>query len=63
VLNDQGRKVEPDREIIAVIAYLKKLGTYGETGLPLPATPAGPEAPAFQPTLPDAHRRNVSANP
>lgn len=63
VLNDQGRKVEPDREIIAMIAYLKKLGTYEETGLPLPATPAGPEAPAFQPTLPDAHRRNVSANP
>jgi len=46
-----------------MIAYLKKLGTYEETGLPLPATPAGPEAPAFQPTLPDAHRRNVSANP
>ena len=62
VLLDQGRKVEPDREIIAMIAYLKKLGTYQEVGNPeLPAVDPI-DRPLLEPALPDSNRHPISKN-
>ena len=63
VLNDQGRKVEPDREIIAMIAYLKKLGTYDDTETSEPPVPASIDRPLLEPALPDSNRHPLSGNP
>jgi cytochrome c oxidase cbb3-type subunit I/II len=63
VLHDQGRTVEPDREIIAIIAYLKKLGTYEEAGGPVPEPLPAIDRPLLKPSLPDANRHPLSVNP
>jgi cytochrome c oxidase cbb3-type subunit I/II len=54
VLKGQQTWVEPDREIIALVAYLKKLGTWApvkEEEQELPTVP-----PMFTPGVPDGHR-------
>ncbi len=50
-LADEGVAVTPDRQIVAVIAYLQKLGVYEEvepkperTGVPFPLKPGNPDA-------------------
>jgi cytochrome c oxidase cbb3-type subunit I/II len=60
VLKGQNTWVEPDREIIALVAYLKKLGTWeavkgGETGPP-------EVPPVFIPGNPDEHRDTITNN-
>ena len=48
----EGAYVAPEKQIIAVIAYLQKLGTFeelDEAGRPVPL-------PEMRPGVPDAHR-------
>ena len=51
-LKKEGAYVAPEKQIIAVIAYLQKLGTFEEldaSGAPVPL-------PEMKPGVPDAHR-------
>ena len=63
VLHTQGRSIPPDREVVALIAYLTKLGAYQEVGLPSPPPPSPLRQPSLQPDLPDTHRPTLGANP
>jgi cytochrome c oxidase cbb3-type subunit I/II len=58
ILKGQQTWVEPDREIIALIAYLKKLGTWQEV-----KPDAAPESPfrGLVPGNPDQHRPKTTA--
>ena len=53
VLKGQGQLVEADRQIIALVAYLKALGSWEEK---LPATDKSGERPSLTPGNPDNHR-------
>jgi len=53
VLKGQGQLVEPDRQIIALVAYLKALGSWEEK---LPATDKSGDRPSLTPGNPDNHR-------
>ena len=66
ILKGQQTWVDPDREIIALIAYLKKLGTWHEVK-PATAPETGPgrgEPPGLQFDNPDNYRRvSATQNP
>ena len=58
VLKGQQTWVEPDSDIVPLVAYLKKLGTWKEVKAQDPAQPPMPEAPhgGFLPGDPDSFR-------
>jgi cytochrome c oxidase cbb3-type subunit I/II len=59
VLKGQQTWVEPDREIIALVAYLKKLGTWD----PVKEKEASPgNKPLLTPGNPDDHRKDITTN-
>ena len=60
ILEGQGQNVEADREIIALVAYLKKLGTWQEVKPAEGTAPA--EKPGFVPGNPDEFRRATTAS-
>ena len=60
-LQASGVEVRPDSEMVAVIAYLQKLGAYDEVKTK-PAAPSGVPVPG-KPGIPDNLRSQAAANP
>ncbi len=61
-LKAQGKVAAPDTQIVALIAYLQKLGKYDTPEVEQKLSPQGVPFP-LQPALPDSHRKTVSQNP
>ncbi len=61
-LKAQGKVAAPDTQIVALIAYLQKLGKFDTPEVERKLTPHGVPFP-LQPALPDSHRKTVSQNP
>ena len=61
-LKAQGKVAAPDTQIVALIAYLQKLGKYDTPEVERKLSPQGVPFP-LQPALPDSHRKTVSQNP
>jgi cytochrome c oxidase cbb3-type subunit I/II len=61
-LKGQGKVAAPDTQIVALIAYLQKLGKYDTPEVEEKINPQGVPFP-LQPSLPDHHRKTVSQNP
>ncbi len=62
-LRDEGRNAEPDKQIIALIAYLQKIGTYEEVKKEKEEVKPGerPSTPLFD--SPDKRRERLIENP
>ena len=61
-LKAQGKVAAPDTQIVALIAYLQKLGKFETPEVERKLSPQGVPFP-LQPALPDSHRKTVSHNP
>jgi cytochrome c oxidase cbb3-type subunit I/II len=61
-LKAQGKVAAPDTQIVALIAYLQKLGKYDTPEVEQKLMPQGVPFP-LKPALPDSHRKTVSQNP
>lgn len=61
-LKAQGKVAAPDTQIVALIAYLQKLGKFDTPEVERKLSPQGVPFP-LQPALPDSHRKTVSQNP
>ena len=61
-LKAQGKVAAPDTQIVALIAYLQKLGKFDTAEVERKLSPQGVPFP-LQPALPDSHRKTVSQNP
>ena len=61
-LKAQGKVAAPDTQIVALIAYLQKLGKFDTPEVEQKLSPQGVPFP-LQPALPDSHRKTVSQHP
>ena len=61
-LKAQGKVAAPDTQIVALIAYMQKLGKYDTPEVEKKLAPQGVPFP-LKPALPDSHRKSVTQNP